>query len=150
MLWWSVLLVEESGVSGVNYRISLVQSRYQKVTSRHYISETLNNNHSRIPSMNNGNTYQESVSKHRLYCRWCSRLKILICFDIIGVQFTLKLRSAAGLGLSKCVRVIASSIHRSSVISGRKKVWFSSGTVSLRYDKLMHSTVGLSHRKYCR
>jgi hypothetical protein len=71
--WFNELALSKS-----NSFISLAQSRYQKITSRHYISETLNNNHSRIPSMNNGNTYQEC--KHRLYCLWCSHLKQFISY----------------------------------------------------------------------
>ena len=48
-------------------------------------------------------------------------------------------------GLSKCVRVIGSLSHRSSVIT-KKKSCFWHGTVSLCYDKLMPSTVSLSSK----
>ena len=96
--WFNELALSKS-----NSFISLAQSRYQKITSRHYISETLNNNHSRIPSMNNGNTYQEC--KHRLYCLWCSHLKQFISYIFLVFCWDLQLPVQSKLWVPAYVKV---------------------------------------------
>ena len=65
----------------------------------------------------------------------------------VHLLYTVELHWLELEGTIKMCSSYRNSSHQVPVISERKKIWFWPGTVSLRYDKLMHSTVGLCRKK---
>jgi len=104
------------------------------------MAETLNNNHSRIPSMNN--TYQESVSKHRLYCLWCSRLKQFISYAflvfLLGFTTTYSIKVVSSRSCRGVLYTTLCDKVCQRVSTGR---WFSPDTLLSSTNKTDHHDI---------